>query len=164
MAKPTKNATPICIILSIIAVIGIVIGLLTGYTIAMIIGLLPTAIYEIYRTEGKSTKASSILLLVILIAELVLIIFNINFNLAEYLGTTEKTIAGYLVPLGDVKIVGPTVMAVLSIILFVRTYGKYTKWLAVVIFITSFGIIYSIDPAIFKDLFQYAVEEGIDEI
>ena len=164
MAKPTKNATLICTILSVIAVIGVIVGLLTGYTIAIIIALLPTTIYEIYRTEGKSTKASSTLLLLILIAELVLIIFNIDINLAEYLGTTEKTIAGYLVPLGDIKIVGPTVMTILSVILFIRTYGVYTKWLAVIIFLTSFAIVYSIDPIIFKDLFRYGVEEGINRI
>ena len=164
MAKPTKNATLICTILSVIALIGVIVGLLTGYTIAIIIALLPTTIYEIYRTEGKSTKASSTLLLLILIAELVLIIFNIDINLAEYLGTTEKTIAGYLVPLGDIKIVGPTVMTILSVILFIRPLGPYTKWLAVIIFLTSFAIVYSIDPIIFKDLFRYGVEEGINRI
>jgi hypothetical protein len=164
MAKPTKNATLICTILSIIAAIGILIGIINGSTIAIIIGLLPATIYEVYRTEGESTKASSVLLLLILIAELGLIFFNVNFNIAEYLGTTEKEIGGYLVPLGDIKIVGPSIMTILSVILFVRTNGVYTKWLSVIIFITSFSIIYSIDPVVFQDLFKYAVQEGVNRI
>lgn len=164
MAKPTKNATLICTILSIIALIGIIAGLLMDNTLVIIFLLLPTVIYEVYRTEGKSTKASSIILLVVLIAEIILILFKVNINIAEYLGTTEKYIGGYLVPLGDIKILAPTLMAVLSVILFSRTYGVYTKWLAVTIFITSFAIIYSINPAIFSDLFKSAVQEGLNRL
>ena len=55
-------------------------------------------------------------------------------------------------------------MAVLSIILFIRTYGAYTKWLAVIIFVTSFAIIYTIDPLIFKELLKYAVQQGVDSL
>jgi hypothetical protein len=164
MAKPTKYAPLICSIVSVLALIGILLSILTGHTIIAVLCLLPAAIYEVYRTEGESTKTSSVILLVVLIAEIILIIFNINFNLAEYFDTTEKSIGGYLVPLGDLRIVGPSVMAVLSIVLFVRTYGQFTKWLAVVIFITSFAIIYSIDPTVFKDLFKYALEQGVNSL
>ncbi len=164
MAKPTKYATLICAIVSVLAVLGILIGFLTESTLVIVFLLLPAAIYEVYRTEGESTKSSSIFLLIVLIAEILLILFHINFNIAEYLGTAEKYIGGYLVPLGDLRIVGPTVMAVLSVILFIRTYGVYTKWLSVVIFITSFAIIYSIDPGIFKDLFKSALEQGVNNI
>jgi hypothetical protein len=164
MAKPTKYAPLICTICMILAIIGIILGLLTLKPLIPIFFLLPTVIYEVYRTEGESTRASSIILLVVLIAEVVLIVFRINFNLAEYLDATEKTIGGYLVPLGDIKIVGPIVMAVLSVILFVRTYGPFTKWLAVVIFVTSFAIIYTIDPLIFKELLKYAVKQGVDSL
>ena len=83
---------------------------------------------------------------------MILILFNVNFNLAEFLGDSEKYIGGYLVPLGDIKIVGPTLMAVLSVILFVRTRGIYTRWLAATIFVTSFAIVFAIDPDIFGDL------------
>ena len=105
-----------------------------------------------------------IALIVVIVATAVVIYgnFNINFNLAEYFDSTEKSIGGYLVPLGDIKIVGPTVMAILAVILFVRTYGTFTKWLAVIIFVTAFAIIYTIDPVIFKDLFKYAVQQGVD--
>ncbi len=162
MAKPTKNATLICTIVSIIALIGIIAGLLMDNTLIIIFLLLPTVIYEVYRTEGKSTKTSSIILLIVLIAEIILILFKVNINVAEFLGTTEKYIGGYLVPLGDIKILAPTLMAILSVILFTRTYGVYTKWLAVTIFITSFAIIYSVNPTIFSDLLKSAVQEGLN--
>lgn len=164
MAKPTKYASLICTIVTVVAAIGILIGLFTGNTLTIVILLLPAAIYEVYRTEGDSTRAASAILLAVLIAEIVLILFNINFNVAEFLGTSQKEIGGYLVPLGDLKIVGPSVMAVLAIILFVKTYGVYTRWLAVTIFVTSFAIIYSIDPGVFMDLFKYAIQEGINQI
>ena len=164
MPKPTKYAPLICAIVSVLALMGIIIGLLTGHTLVIVFLLLPAVIYEVYRTEGESTKTSSVILLLILIAEIILILFNVHINLAEYFQDTEKSIAGFLIPLGDLKIVGPSIMAVLSVVLFIRTYGAFTKWLAVTIFITSFAIIYSIDPAIFKDLFKYAIEQGIDRI
>lgn len=164
MAKATKYAPHICTGVMILAIIGIVLGLVTGNTLWILFLLLPTAIYEAYRTEGKSTKASSLILVVVLILEIVLIIFNVDFNLAEYLGTSQKYIGGYLVPLGQLTIVGPSLMAVLSVILFVRTRGRFTKWLAVIIFITSFAIVYSIDPNVFSDLIKYAVEEGLRRV
>jgi len=161
MAKPTKYAPHICTGVMILALIGIVLGLAMGNTLWILFLLLPTAIYEAYRTEGKSTKASSLILVAVLILEIILILFNVDFNLAEYLGSEQKYIGGYLVPLGQLTIVGPTLMAVLSVILFVRTRGRFTRWLAVIIFVTSFAIVYSIDPNIFSDLIKYAVEEGL---
>ena len=71
MAKPTRYAPLICTICMILAIIGIVIGLITLKPIIPIIFLLPTTIYEVYRTEGESTRASSIILLLVLIAEIV---------------------------------------------------------------------------------------------
>lgn len=164
MAKPTKYAPHICTAVTILAVIGIVVGLLRDSTLLIVILLLPAAIYEVYRTEGKSTKASSILMLVLLIAQIFLVLFNVEFNLAEFLGTSQEYIGGYMVPLGEITVVGPTLMAVLSVILFVRTRGKFTRWLAAVIFVTAFAIIYSVDPEIFSELFRYGVREGMRRI
>ena len=101
---------------------------------------------------------------IVLILEIVLIAANINFDLASFFGESEKVVAGYTVPLGDIKIVGPIVIAILSIILFVRTCGRYTKWLAAVIFITCFTIVYAINPEIFKNLLGLAVDRGIESI
>ena len=60
---------------------------------------------------------------------------------------------GYTVPLGDIKILG-LLLGILSIILFIRTRGKYTKWLAAVIFVTCFAIVYALNPDILKQLFK----------
>jgi len=164
MAKPTKAAPYICVALTIIAAIGIIVGLLAENALVAMILLLPAIIYEIYRTEGKSTKASSALLLVVFLVELILIIFKVSYNIADFLGMTEREIGGYIVPIGDIRLLGPTIMGILAIILFVRTYGVYTKWLAVIIFVTSFAIIYILDPNIFQQLLKLGVEEGIQQI
>jgi len=164
MAKPTKYATLICTIISILALIGIVIGIWLSKPLMIVIFLIPAAAYEVYRTEGPSTVWASWILLIVLVLEIVLIVANINFDLASFFGESEKVVAGYTVPLGDIKIAGPIVMAILSIILFVRTRGRYTKWLAVVIFITCFAIVYTINPEIFKNLLGLAVDKGIEGI
>ena len=80
------------------------------------------------------------------------------------MGTDQQYIGGYLVPLGDIKVVGPTIMAALSVILFLRTWGVYTRWLAVVIFVTALAIVHAIDPVIFRDLLKLAVGEGLERI
>lgn len=164
MAKPTKYATLICTIVSILALIGIVIGIWLSKPLIIVIFLIPAAAYEVYRTEGPSTVWASWILLIALILEIVLIAANISFDLASFLGESEKVVAGYTVPLGDIKIAGPIVIAILSIMLFVRTRGRYTKWLAVVIFITCFVIVYVINPEIFKNLLGLAVDKSIEGI
>jgi hypothetical protein len=117
-------------------------------------------------TAERSQEDTSLLIVmfIVLILEIVLIAANINFDLASFFGESEKVVAGYTVPLGDIKIVGPIVIAILSIILFVRTRGRYTKWLAAVIFITCFTIVYAINPEIFKNLLGLAVDRGIESI
>ena len=155
MAKPTKYATLICIGLSILAAVGIVVGILLSKSsprmapLITIFCLLPTVIYEVYRTEGKFTKLASWGLLVVLIAEVILIAGNISIDLAALFGKSKTELAGHTVPLGDIRVFGPLIIAALSAILFYRTSGIYTRWLAVIIFITSFPIIYALNPAIF---------------
>lgn len=160
MAKETKFATPICAGLTILALIGIIIGVTTKNPIWPMLFLLPTIAYEVYRTEGKSTKVASWGLLAIYILELVLLIGRINFDLASYLGVSSTYVSGYVVPLGDVRVVAPAIMAVLSVVLFVKTWGVYTKWLAAIIFATSFAIVYSLDPTIFQDLIRFTAREA----
>jgi len=164
MAKPTKFAPHICAACTILALLGIVLGLWQSLALIMAIFLLPTAIYEAYRTEGKSTKMASILLVVVLVAEFFLVLFGVDFNLADFLEVDQQYIAGFLVPLGDVRVVGPTIMAALSVILFVRTRGIYTRWLAVVILATSLAIVYALDPVIFQDLLKLALGEGLKRV
>lgn len=89
---------------------------------------------------------------------------NLSFDVSAFLSSSEEWVAGYRMPLGDIKIVGPAQMAVLSIILFVRTGGRYTKWHAVIIFITAFAIVYTLDPTIFNRLMRIGVDEGLNQI
>lgn len=158
MAKPTKHAALICTIVSVIALIGIIIGILISKPIIVVILLLPAAAYEAYRTEGPSTKWASWVLILLLILEIVLIAANINFDLATFFGVSETNVVGYNIPLGDIKVVGPIVIGILSIILFTRTRGKYTKWLAATIFITCFAIVYTLNPEIFTNLLSLVAE------
>lgn len=164
MAKPYQNATPICITLTVIAAIGILLGLINMSPLIPVIFLLPAAVYEVYRTEGRSTKAASWGMLGLLIAELLFLVFNINFDLAKFLDRSYTYIEGYKVPFGDIKIISPTLMAVLSVVLISNTRGRYTRWLAVIIFVTAFAIIYTIDPNLFQELFKMALNEGIDRL
>lgn len=164
MAKPTKYAPHICFGATVSALLGIVLGFLFSSPIIIVLFLFPAAIYEAYRTEGKSTKTASIILVAILFLQLIFIAFGINFNVAEFLGAERQQIGGYWVPLGDIKVVGPTIIAILSIILFTKTWGVYTKWLAAIIFFTSFAIVYTLDPEVFEYLFRLALDEGLKNI
>jgi hypothetical protein len=160
MAKPTKYAALICTIVSILALIGVIIGIVTLKPLYIILFLIPAVGYEVYRTEGESTRWASWVLLLVLVLEIILIAANIRFDLASFLGRSEAYVAGYRVPLGDIKIVGPIVMGVLAVILFVRTYGKFTKWLAVVIFLTCLALIYTINPVIISQIINLVIEQS----
>lgn len=164
MAKPTKDATAICIILTALAIIGIALGFNFSQALYPMFFLIPTIIYEVYRTEGASTKWASWAILGVFVVELILIIFAIQFDLAGFLDTESKYIEGYEIPLGDVKLLGPALMAILSLILVKNTRGRYTIWLAVIIIITSFAIVYSLDPTIFERYLKIAIEEGLNAV
>jgi len=164
MAKPYQHATKICSILTFLAAAGILWGLNVQNPLITMIFLLPTVIYEVYRTEGASTKSAAWGLLAVYILEIVFILGNISFDLAGFLETEQQYVGGHAVPLGDIKIVAPTAMAALSAVLFTRTRGRYTKWLAVIIFISSFAIVYALDPTVFDRLVKIGVKEGLRKI
>ncbi len=164
MAKPYQYATPICLGLTFLAAVGVLWGLNTLNPLMTMLFLLPTILYEVYRTEGVSTKSASWGLLIVFILEIVFILGNVSFDLASFLGTEQRYIAGHAIPLGDIKVVAPTVMAALSAVLFTRTRGRYTRWLAVIIFASSFAIVYALDPTVFARLLRLGVKEGLDKI
>lgn len=161
MAKPTTYATPICLVLTLLLIIGIIWGYLGHSALIITIFLLPTVAYEAYRTEGETTRWASWLMLILIIIELVMIIFKINFDLTNFSFQGYAYVSGYYVPLGDVKIIAPGVMAILSLVLFFRTIGKYTKWLAVLIFIGAFAVVYTLDPNIFKSLLSANIFQSL---
>lgn len=164
MAKKYKNASKICIILSILAGLGIIFGLAKNNALITIIALLPATAYEVYRTEGKSTKTASWGMLGTMIGEFLLIVFNININIAEFLGQSQGFVGGYLIPFGSLQVLAPTLLAILSLVLITKTWGRYTKWLAIINLVGAFAIIYILDPTIFSQLIKIAVREGMQEI
>ena len=164
MAKPYQHATSICLGLTFLAAVGILWGLNALNPLITMIFLLPAVLYEVYRTEGASTKNATRGLLIVFILEILFIVGNVNFDLASFLGTEQRYIAGHAIPLGDIKVVAPTIMAALSAVLFTRTRGRYTKWLAVIIFAGSFAIVYTLDPTVFARLLELGVKEGLDRI
>lgn len=148
----------VCSILTIWMVIGLLVGNFYHSVLAIALFLLPVVGYEIYRTRGKSTIAASWGLLVVLILEIILIVFKVSYDLGQYLRMDYAYLGGQYVPLGDIKILGPTLLAVLSLILFFRTAGPYTKWLSVIIFISAFLMVYYMNPDIFKELLRSGAE------
>jgi hypothetical protein len=100
----------------------------------------------------------------VLVLELILLIFNISFDLGGFLGSTSQEVAGYSVPLGDLRVVGPAVMAVCAIILIVRTRGRFTRWLAINILVSVLALTFVLDPNIFQELMRQGVQEGLDQM
>lgn len=140
MARPTKHAFTICLVLSVVAAAGIVTGLLTGESMYAIVLLAPTVGYEAYRTEGKSTRWASWLLAVLLVAVVVVRIAGFELDLRELVGSDVVRVGDDAVPLGDLTVVFPAAMALLAALLWTRTRGVYTRWLAAVIFVTSAAV------------------------
>jgi len=154
-AKYSPNL--ICSVLTVWAILGAVLTLLFTNALVLALFLLPVVAYEIYRTRGKSTIFSSWALLIILILEIILIVFGISYDLGQYLGIANVWVGGQDIPLGDIKILGPTLLAAFSAILFARTAGPYTKWLSVIIFVSAFVLVYTLNPEIFKELLRTTV-------
>lgn len=164
MPKSYKNADEICIILSVLAAVGVFIGLINSSALIAIFALLPATIYEVYRTEGESTKLASWGMLGTMGGELLLILFNIDVNIAKFLQQSSGAVGGYIIPFGSLQVLAPTLLAILSIILMTRTRGKYTKWLAIINLVGAFAIVYILDPSIFNELLRLAVREGMRQI
>lgn len=164
MAKPTKYAGIICAVLSAVALIGIIVGLLVKSPIVVLIGMAPSVAYEVYRTEGETTRWASWALAGVLLFEFVLIAFGISIDIGAFLGQSSQTVAGYSVPLGDLRIVGPAVIAICALILMTRTRGVYTKWLAFNIIVTALALTYVLDPGVFTELLRQGAREGLERL
>ncbi|MDP3956067.1 MAG: hypothetical protein Q8Q18_02390 [bacterium] len=164
MAKSTQYATPISLGCTISAAVGILLGLAFSNTLIIIFFLLPAVVYEIYRTQGVSTKIAAWGILIVFIFEIIFILFGIDLDLGAWLGRNAQTVYGYTVPLGDIKVVAPALVSVLSLLLFARTWGTYTKWLAVVTLLGSFAVVYTIEPAVFQQILKIGVNEALKEI
>ena len=160
MAKPTTYAVPICLGLTLLALIGIALSVTQKNPVYAIVLLIPTVIYEIYRTEpGASTKVASWAMLGILILELIFLATGVSYNIANIFGSSDIYMGGLIVPLGDIKILAPAIIAVIALVLAIRTAGPFTKWLSIIILVTVFAVIYTIDSESFRNLFRSAVQQ-----
>lgn len=162
-----KSLSPFttCLIITFIALFGVAVSGISHNPVWVLIFLLPAVIYETIRTmDGATTKTSSIILLIVIILEIGMIIFNVNYNLADFFGEQEKYIAGYYLPLGDIKVFGPILVTVLSLILLIRTYGPYTKWLSIVIAIGALVAIYIINPYFFQNMLKIIVDAVTNQL
>ena len=164
MAKPTRNAPAICLVTGVVMVVGALAGLATREPLWAVAGLTPITVYEVYRTEGESTRWASWVLLGALILEAILLLLKVDLNLATLLGRESETVAGYTVPLGPVTLVGPVVMAVTAIILIIRTRGRFTRWLAAGIVVGAGALIYILDPAILGQWLGVVLDAGLPEL
>lgn len=147
MARPTRHATPICLVLTALAAIGIVLGFVTDEVMWPVVLLVPTVAYEAYRTEGASTRWASWTMAALMVALVVFVVFDIEYDLRQLLGSDVAYVGGEDIPLGDVKVVFPAAMAILSVVLWGRTRGIYTRWLAAIIFVATAAIVYLRAPA-----------------
>ena len=148
----------VCTILTILMIIGVIWSFAAKSPLVIAIFLLPVVAYEIYRTRGQSTKMSSWFLAVVLILEIIFIVFGISWDLGKYLNLEYSYVGGQYVPLGDIKILAPVLLAVFSTVLFLRTAGSYTKWLSVIIFASAFIIIYVMSPDMFRELLRSSIQ------
>lgn len=159
------NPFNVCLVMTLVAFIGAFIAMATRSPLLMFVFMLPAVIYEVIRTEpGASTKFSSILLLGIIILEIILIVFGINYDLAKFFEEDEKYIAGYTLPLGDIKVFGPLLTAILSTVLVFRTYGPYTRWLSVIIAIGSLVAVFLISPHFFQQALKLIINGLFDRL
>jgi len=151
-----KNPVKICLIITLIAAICIATGFILKNPLIMILGLIPAALYEAYRTWGITTKAASIILLLCLVLQIILIVFNINYDISKIIGISKKYISGYMLPLMDLKTLITIVIIFLSMILLLRTIGFYTKWLSIILIIGCLCFIYVLYPVQFYNLVKNA--------
>ena len=150
MAKSYTYAVWICAAASVIAGAGIVAGIMRTNALIPILCLLPAAVYEAWRTEGRFTRLASWGMLVILIAQAALLISKISINLSSYAAKAGIALPDTLKALCNLNVIFPAVVIACSVYLFRRTAGVYTKWLSVIILLASASILYILVPESLK--------------
>lgn len=157
MPKPNKHAAPSCLGCTIIAVLGIITGFIMSNALVVLTALLPTAIYGAYRIDGKYKRWLAIAVLALLVLEIVFITTNVKLDLAAGIGLTEKYRLGVEIPLADIKIIGPIIMTVLSMVLFIRTSESYSRWLSAVVLVATVAAMYILDPTIYSRMLRFGI-------
>lgn len=161
--KSGKLSTPsiICILCSVFALIFIFLSFYLENPYLILIGYFPAAVYEAIRTAGPYTKAASVGTMLLIILQALALKGIIKFNLATFLDQETAYIKGYWLPLGEITTVFPLITVVLAILLFQRTIGRYTKWLAIIILISSIALLWQVNKdaliEIVKEYLRYQI-------
>jgi len=164
VAKEYRHAPMICGVITIIAILGIVVGIWKTMPIVVAVSIIPAIVYEIYRTEGVFTKLASWLALIVTVVALYVIYKNVVIDIVPFITKfIHLPMTAKLVPAG---LIAPVVLVIIAVYLFRRTAGIYTRWLAVVILVTSVALFYCIDPQMIKNLLstpevQQNIKEGV---
>jgi len=146
--------TTICILCSLFALSFILLSFGLDNPYLILIGFFPAVVYEVIRTAGVYTKAASVIILLLTILEALALKGIIRFNLATFLDQEASYIKGYWLPLGEVTTVFPLITIVLAILLFQRTAGRYTKWLSIIILVSSVALVYQIDRVALTEIIR----------
>ena len=151
MPREQRHAVIICIILSIIAGLGIFLGIYLKWALIVAIAMIPAVIYEVYRTEGFFTKVVSFLCLLIVLAEIFVIVTHSTVDLSKISGNFLKSIP-FLHENIQAAFIGPILLVILCLFLFKRTAGIYTQWLSIIILVSSIALFYTSNPEFFSGI------------
>jgi hypothetical protein len=162
MARPTKHAGQICLGLSILVVLAIVWAMFAHKPLILAFALLPVVAYEIYRTEGETTKWASWVMGITAVALILFTITRWNFDLANFLGQDSAQVGDYLVPLGDIATLGAVMLGALAVVLFRQTRGVYTRWLSVIIIVGVLALVYLLNPDTFGELVRQTAQDAVN--
>lgn len=163
MAKEYKYASIICAGITCLAAAGIVVGIWNSKPLVTAVGIIPAILYEIYRTEGVFTRLASWMLLIVILAAIYGMYNNIMIDIVPYISKfIAFPVSSKLIP---AALLAPVMLVVLAVFLFRRTAGIYTRWLAIVILITSIALFYCIDPGFIKNVIsspelKHGIKEG----
>ncbi len=155
--KDTKTAVIICYVISAITILTIIIGLITRNPYWVIAGIIPAAFYEAWRTEGFYTKTASAAIAILVILEILALMGKIQFNISQLFDNSYAYIAGQVIPLGDIRYVFPIIAVILSIMLVRRTYGKYTKWLSILLIASSIILLFMVNKGALLHTIQHFI-------
>ena len=145
MAAPTKHAGLICLILTVVTAAGGVGGWLLALPVVLVVALLPAVVYEVIRTEGRSTRISSVLIGIALLVQVAALLIPIQPDLTSVLGPNAANLG---LPASLLSLTGVLAVAcvVLAVVLFTNSRGVYTRWMAVVAFLGSAGVLFLLAP------------------
>lgn len=131
-----KRPTLISLLMTVAVVAGLIFAVVYERPVILVACALPASLYEVVRTEGFYTRLFSGTIALLLLAQLIAIFAGWDYDLAK------QTVVVLGIAISKVQILLPFVVAVLSVALVKRTWGKYTTWLAIVLVVASVGIIY----------------------